>query len=269
MEKAVYITKIDDINEVMNRISDFSRVYFGNEFCERLLPKREELEEMLVFAKENGMRFTFVTPYVTNQGLRILEKLFEYLSKTDESCEVVFNDFGVLKVLLKRYEDDFKPVMGRLLIKMKRGPRLMNLIDILPETSVRYFRSYSLDTRIFRDFLLKNKIERVELDNLLQGVHLNLANHGISASLYVPYAYITTTRACLSINCDVLGKEDDVGVFPCKKECQKYVFYLRNRIMPVLLIRKGNTVFFKNEKIPENLEKIGVDRIVYETKIPL
>jgi len=269
MERALYITKIDDINEVMNHSTDFSRVYFGNEFCERLLPTLEDVKEMLVFTIKNGMQFTFVTPYVTNQGLRTLEKLFAYLSKANPGCEVVFNDYGVLRVLLKKYEGDLKPVMGRLLIKMKRGPRLMNFIDILPETTIKYFRGFSLDTQAFRDFLLKNKVKRVELDNLLQGIELNLTNYGISASLYVPYAYITTTRACLSINCDVAGKEDEVGVFSCNKECQKYVFYLRNRIMPVLLIRKGNTVFFKNEKIPENLEKIGINRIVYEPKIPL
>jgi hypothetical protein len=215
------------------------------------------------------VQFTFVTPYVTNKGLRSLEGLFEFITKVNPGCEVVFNDYGVLRILLNNYFNDLKPVMGRLLNKMKRGPRLMNLINILPEATVKYFRSSSLDTKAFQDFLLKHKIKRVEIDNLLQGIELNLANFGISASLYVPYAYVTTTRACLAINCDVHGKEDEVGVFPCKGECQKYIFYLRNKVMPVLLIRKGNTVFLKNDKIPGNLEKMGVDRIVYEPLIPL
>lgn len=269
MEQAVYITKIDEINELVDISGRFSRIYFGNEFCERLLPKPEDLKEICAFTLKQGLQFTFLTPYVTNHGLRTLEKSFAYLLKANPNCEVVFNDYGVLRILLNRYNGYLKPVMGRLLIKMKRGPRLMNLINILPEATVKYFRGHSLDTPAFRDFLLKNKIERVELDNLLQGIELNLRDYGISASLYIPYAYITTTRACLSIDGDVHGKEDDVGVFPCKKECQKYIFYLRNETMPVLLIRKGNTVFLKNDRVPENLDNIGVNRIVYEPNIPL
>jgi hypothetical protein len=264
MEQAVYLTKIDELAKTNVQ---FSRVYFGNEFCERLLPKLEDLKEILRFVSR--MKFTFVTPYVTNKGLRNLEELFDYTANASPGCEVVFNDYGVLRTLLNRYSAKLKPVMGRLLNKMKRGPRLMNLIDILPEPTIKYFKGTSLDTKVIRDFLLKNKIKRVELDNLLQGIELNLAKHGITASLYIPYAYITTTRACLAINCDVHGKEDEVGIFPCKKECQKYVFHLRSTAMPVALIRKGNTVFLKNDKIPPNLENIGVDRIVHEPNIPL
>lgn len=265
MEKAVYLTKI---NGLANLSADFSRIYFGNEFCERLLPTVDDLKEMLEYAFKKGMKFTFVTPYVTNRGLKILNSLFTFLAQENSGCEVVFNDYGVLRVLLNNF-DGLKPVMGRLLNKMKRGPRLMNLIDALPETTVKYFRSSSLDTQAFRNFLAKNKINRVELDNLLQGIELNLSRFEISASLYVPYAYVTTTRACLAVNCDVHGQEDMVGIFPCKKECQRYTFYLKSRIMPTLLIRKGNTIFFKNDRMPENLEKIGVDRIVYEPYIPM
>ncbi|MBS7647419.1 MAG: hypothetical protein QXR45_10840 [Candidatus Bathyarchaeia archaeon] len=268
MEQAVYITKTSELAKLASISYQFSRLYFGNEFCERLIPRLEDLREILDFVSKSKLHFTFVTPYVTNEGLRNLEKLLDYIIRRKPGCEVVFNDYGVLRVLLNRYRDGLKPVMGRLLNKMKRGPRLMNLIDILPETTIKYFKGASIDTQVFQDFLLKNRINRVELDNLLQGIELNLKN-GISASLYIPYGYVTTTRACLAINCDVLGKEDEIGVFPCNKECQKYVFYIRSKAMPTVLIRKGNTIFFRNDKIPENLEKIGVDRMVLEPNIPL
>jgi len=140
---------------------------------------------------------------------------------------------------------------------------------MLPEKSLAYFRGSSIEVSAFHNFLLKNGINRVELDNLLQGIGLNLSKLGFSASLYIPYGYITTTRNCLAIDCDIHGKEDVVGIFPCKKECQRYTFYLKSEAMPIALIRKGNTVFFKNEAIPKNLDGIGVDRIVYEPNIPL
>jgi len=47
------------------------------------------------------------------------------------------------------------------------------------------------------------------------------------------------------------------------------ILFILNRVMPVTLIRKGNTVFSKNEKIPSSLDSMGVDRIVYEPELPI
>ncbi|MEM2465273.1 MAG: hypothetical protein QXL85_06645 [Candidatus Bathyarchaeia archaeon] len=265
MEQAIYLTKVSQLKYLG---TEFSRIYFGNEFCERLLPGLEDLEKVINFVFRMELEFTFLTPYVTNRGLKSLISLLDIIAQECPNSEVVFNDYGVLRVLLNTYSS-LKPVMGRLLNRMKRGPRLMNFIEALPETTIKYFRSSSIDTPEFSNFLLSKGIRRIELDNLLQGIDLNLRKFGISASLYVPYAYVTTTRICLAINCDEHGKEDIVGIFPCKRECQKYTFYLNNRVMPVTLIRKGNTVFFKNEKIPSNLDSMGVDRIVYEPELPI
>jgi len=62
-----------------------------------------------------------------------------------------------------------------------------------------------------------------------------------------------------------------VGIFPCKRECQEYSFYLSHPVMPVPLIRKGNTIFFKNESIPgdDAMGKACIDRLVIEPEIPL
>ena len=73
---------------------------------------------------------------------------------------------------------------------------------------------------IIRQFLIRNGVRRVELDNLLQGIALDFSNSGMSASLYIPYAYITTTRLCLANSCDVEGREEEIDLSPCKKECQ-------------------------------------------------
>ena len=264
-ERALYITKVADLKHYDSK---FSRIYFGNEFCQRLIPTARDLEHVLDFASKNGLGFTFVTPLVTDEGLRILEPLFKKIAKEKPGSEVVFNDWGILRILNEKYSDLW-PVMGRLLNKMKRGPRLMNLLDVLPETTVKYFRSCSIDTPHYCKFLAKNKIRRVELDNLLQGIDLNLTDSEISASLYIPYAYITVTRLCLAISCEVHGKEDIVGIFPCEKECQKYTFHLTNPVMPVPLIRKGNTIFFRNEKIPGDMGEKNINRIVIEPEVPL
>jgi hypothetical protein len=152
---------------------------------------------------------------------------------------------------------------------MKRGPRLMNLIDNLPKEDIEYYRSCSIDTPHYGRFLDENNIMRVEFDNLLQGIDIKLSNLNIQASLYIPYAYVTVTRFCLASSCDEHGKEDMVGIFPCRKECQKYTFNLMNEIMNIPLIRKGNTIFFKNDKIPENLNCNNINRLVIQPEVPI
>jgi hypothetical protein len=264
-EWALYATKVENLKHYRN---EFSRIYFGNEFCQRLIPAINDLGQVLDFVSRNKLGFTFVTPYVTNDGLDILRPLFGKIAEENPGSEVVFNDWGVLRILNEGY-DGLEPVMGRLLNRMKRGPRLMNFMDVLPQSSIEYFRSCSIDVPLYRKFLIRNRVRRVELDNLLQGIELNLADSGITGSLYIPYAYVTTTRFCLAVSCDVHGKEDVVGIFPCRKECQEYTFYLTHSVMPVPLIRKGNTVFFKNERVPEDMEVRNIRRIVIEPEVPL
>ena len=224
------------------------------------------MEQALDFAAKNGLDFTFVSPYVTNKGLRRVEVLLREISRRKPDSEVVFNDYGVLRILNGHYSD-LEPVMGRLLNKMKRGPRLMMVADKLPPSTVEYFRSSNLTVPILREFLTDNRIRRVELDNVLQGFDFSLDS--LEASLYVPFAYITTTRFCLTNSCDTPEREEMIGIFPCKQECQQYTFYLRNEIMPVALIRKGNTTFLENEALPDAMEEKGITRIVTQPEIPI
>jgi len=220
----------------------------------------------LDFVSENSLDFTFVSPYVTNKGLSRLENLFQEIAQNKPDSEVVFNDYGVLRVLNNRY-NQLTPVMGRLLNRMKRGPRLMVVIDKLPPTTVEYFRSSNLTLPVLSEFLNAHRVRRVELDNVLQGIDFHLDN--LEASLYLPFAYVTTTRLCLVNSCDIPEREELIGIFPCKQECQRYTFYLRSDIMPLILIRKGNTIFFENEVLPDDIEEKGITRIVTEPEIPM
>jgi hypothetical protein len=200
--------------------------------------------------------------------MRRLAILFEKIRKEKPGSEVVFNDYGVLRLLAKK-NNHLRPVMGRLLNRMKRGPRLMVVLDKLPQTTVEYFQSSNLTVPVLCDFLAKNGVKRVELDNVLQGIEGIDMNNRLEASLYYPFAYVTTTRFCLTNSCDKPEKRDLIGIFPCNKECQRYTFQLNNEIMPVTLIRKGNTLFFKNDLLPDGLEERGINRIVIEPEIPM
>ena len=264
MQNSIFITKKQNLKYWNKK---YIRLYFGNEFCQRLIPSKEDLDYIIGFVKKNNIKLSFVTPYVTDDGIERLEPLLELLTKRLSGSEVIINDYGTLEII-KEKKLKLKPVLVRLLTKQKRGPRIINIMDKLPKPAIEHFRKSNAEVPIFQEFLVKNGFGRVELDNLLQGIGDDFSESKIKASLYYPYAYVTTTRFCLTSICD---KEDAVpGIHPCKKECKKYgPFKLTNKNMPVHLLLKGNTQFFENKKLPEDLEEKGINRLVFEPELPV
>jgi hypothetical protein len=265
VENALYVTRADGLDHYEPR---YSRLYFGNEFCQRLIPGAKELDIAVGFAESKGLGFTLLTPYVTNDGMTGVQKLLDRLSERSVGSEVVFNDWGVFRLIRKSYPG-LRPVLGRLLNKMKRGPRLMRFLGFTPLETKEYLRSCSLETPHYQRFLQESGIRRAELDNVFQGIGLDLHDSALRASIYVPYAFVTTTRFCQASACEDAGMEDEVGILECKKECRKYTFTLHHPAMPAPLFSKGNTKFVRNSEIPENLLSRGIDRIVFEPEIPM
>ncbi len=264
MEQALYITRIQQLEYVRE---DFARIYFGAEFCERLIPSVDDVIRIAAFVQKRGLALTLMTPYVTDPGLDTLVPLFDAVRDMGMLVEVVFNDWGVLDLLRKEYPA-FVPVMGRLLNKTKRGPRIMNIVDKLPGTCRNYYESSVLSVGAACDFLKKRSVYRVECDNQLQGIRLENTDQKIMKSLYIPYVFVSTTRFCLTAGCDDPERTDFVGVDVCTRQCRDYMFQLDNQVMGVALLRKGNAMFYVNEKIPETLADGQFDRIVVQPEIP-
>lgn len=263
MEQAIFISNIENLKYVTQ---EYSRLYFGIEFCQNLIPSIEDLECVLRFVSKKRLDFTLVTPFVTNEGFGKLKTQLNYLIKENPKSEIVINDWGLLRWINKTYPD-LELTLGRLLTKQKRGPRILNLIGKVSDTMVEHFQKSNVDNRIVTNFLISKNIKRIEFDNLLQGVKRPLDS--LKGSLYFPFAYITTTRFCL-----ISSYEDNIrrplrAIFACNKECQKYTLKLQHRQMPVELFLKGNTQFFKNKYVPEDLGQLNIDRSVYQPEIPL
>ena len=289
MEKAIFITCTQNLKYVKG---DYSRIYFGNEFCEQMIPSVASLEEAVSYVKKYKLDLSLVTPYITNDGLFKLEVLFELLKKKSISCEVIFNDWGTLNLVNHRYPN-FRPVLGRLLTKQKRGPSIIKMLQRkrrkffkqdsrnpnlkyiifekeLPLDLDPYYKgSNAASVPIIHEFLLSHGIKRIELDNTEQGLLLELPQGKISASVYFPYIYISTTFFCPSAGCDS-KKKSLLKIKPCCRQCQRYIFALRNPSFHKVIFLKGNTLFYKNFKISyKALAKIGVDRVVYEPELPV
>lgn len=263
MEKAIFISKPEHLQYAD---TNFSRLYFGTEFCERLLQPEGQLNKVLSFARKNDLDFTYVTPYATNFGLKIIEKNVAKISKEINDVEVVVNDWGVLRMLRGC---NIKPVLGRLLSKQKRDARILNLIGKSPELMIAHFKKSNLEMPIYQDFLIQKGISRVEVDNVFQGIDIDFSPSRLKASIYYPYIYVTTTRRCLINSCDLISKRDVIGIYPCSKECQKYTIELEHKIMPKKIILKGNTQFLYNPELPASLEEKGINRTIFQPEIPL
>lgn len=273
MEKSVFTNRIMDIKK------DTERIYYGNEFCEKLIPSIETLEKFYRLVKAKNKHFTFVTPFVTNSGLEKVSRLLDFLNKQPD-VEVVFNDWGVLKVMKSSF-GNIEPVLGRLLSKQRRDPRMLSILlnkqhvkeirghdkntrilllpKKVPNALLEHYRASVINAPIFQNYLLSQGIHRVEIDNLLWGVDLKIARD-IKVSIYLPYGYITTTRTCGRVTLTNAA---------CRKECKIYYLQLENRSLPTTFYSIGNTVFYK-QAIPgdEYLRKLGITRIVYQPRLP-
>lgn len=263
MENSIFITHINDLSFWQD---GYSRLYFGNEFCSYLIPSAAELGVVIDFVKLRKSGLSFVTGYANDGDIKKYTALFKIIEKSGIAAEIIINDWGIFEL-----SQDFsmKAVLGRLLCRQKKGRRILNIFTRLPREAKERFQSAALNAN-FVDFLKKNNIERVEIDNLLQGVFLNSIKERLSFSLYLPYGYITTTRLCPSHADNQRMMASLVIPASCNKDCRRTEYFtLAHREMRGDLILKGNTIFYKCENINLICRDKRVDRIVFQPKLPI
>ena len=114
-----------------------------------------------------------------------------------------------------------------------------------------YFQRGSWHSRDAVELLIEQKIERIEQDNLLQG--LAPLPDTLKGSLHLPFAMVTSSRICPFRTSGESG--------PCPVYCGE-LFSLQSDQTKVLLYQDGNTQFLRNERLPDHLLPLGIDRIV-------
>ena len=262
MEKAVLIGNIVDLDKA----AGYDRLYFGVEFCEIKIPTPDEVAKAFAFADDNVLKFTLVTPYVTDRGLAAIQKAAGALPQ-DGRAEVVVNDYGALS-LIRDIRPDLNPVFGRLLTKQKRGFGVSLYQDDAPPALAAHWRLANIDMPVLRSYLENLDISRAELDNLAGGFDSDLQNSGLSGSLYYPYGYVTTTRYCPWVF-DGKGWPNLKGA--CGRPCLRGIIEERGEVFSQELYLAGNAQFYENQALPAENELLrkGIDRIVYEPNIPV
>ena|GEM_PF-4523168 len=250
LEKAMYVSDPCDLKHFVSDI--FGRLYFGNEYCERLLPSRRQLEWVAAFSAENNIGLTFTTPFCLDSSFPAVEDL---LDRLPAGTEVVFNDWGLLNSIVQR---DLRPVHGRLLCSIRKDPRI-----VADDRGRYYHRSHNIQS-FYQAFLIENNVSRVELDNAPQGWELML-DPLLSASIYFPFVTCSITRKCSFANA-AAGSVKYKVIDHCAGQCAGRVLSLDLDGKNVLV--KGNAHFFVNSEIPALLQQWNVTRIVYMPVIP-
>lgn len=248
-ERAVFLHRMDGPLP-----SGYSRLYFGSEFCARAFPPLSEVRDALGAARQAGWAFTLALPVLSESFLPPLRSVLqEVLPLFLPGDEVMISDLGEIAPV-REISPDVTVTVGRVLSGQKRGPQILGMS--LTETQLAYFRQGSWYAAEAVAFLREKGIARVELDNLLQGIGPLPA--GLAGSLHVPYAMVTSSRNC---------PHRETGSAGCVLSCGE-VFTLSSPASPLPLIQGGNTQFLLNERLPENVGNLGIDRVVRHPVLP-
>lgn len=249
MQHALFPSRLDDLD-----LSTYDRLYWGAEFCCWRMPGPKSIRLALDIARQQGCQFTLVTPVLVESFIPrlrlILDEVVPLLKPQDE---VVASDLGTIG-LLREQPLLARLVVGRALSGQKRGPRILDLD--LGEEEQEYFRSGAWYNHGALEYLRERRIQRVELDNLLQGIKPLPA--GLRGSLHLPYVMVTSSRNC---------PFNDQPLQPCRPRCGE-VMRLNTDQTAVSLLQAGNTQFLENHRLPANLPLTGIDRLVQHQRLP-
>ena len=275
MEYAVYTNRINIITKTILPIkknSRITRIYFGEEFCEYKFPSLEEIKEAYSLAIKNNLRFTLVTGPVTNSKIENIVSSLQYLESQKSFIEIIFNDWGVFNII--KSFSRLTPVMGRMLVKINRMPRYSIHLPIpfsylvtnenLWETQKNVLKDTNLSVEVYRQFLKRQGIKRIECDLVPQGINLN-KEWGFYFSFYTPYSYITGGRTCEIAGIYQKYKSQFVTQEKCTQPCKNFYISFETNGYTLPLKQFGNSIFFENKKlVPVYLKSKIFNRCVIE-----
>ncbi len=252
----------------------FTRCVFGTEFCEYLMPSPSQVDDAASAARDAGLGFTLVTPYVSDSGIARLREIFARLGEG----EVVFNDWGVLNVLRREFPR-ITAVQGRLLNKSLRDPRVMGVYgETEVNATLAALQRSSIDNESYTSLLARFGVDAVEMDNLPQGMDLSFTAR-VRLAVYLPYGFIATSRVCMAAGLHYRKADKFQPGAPCRHECQSHLVEysyttspFENRDQRFLL--KGNSYFYQHsdgmlDSLFDHARAGRVSRLVFQPRLPM
>ena len=207
----------------------YSRLYFGSEFCQHLLPSVDDTKRAADAAEERDWGLSLLTSYSTDPFVeQTMALVHSSLEHTSRKMEVIANDWGLIRRLRLEFGDRVTLVVGRGLNRMMRDPRVPDVGpehlagDQPPDT----WHHSSMHSRGFRDLLTQLGVGGVESDLPLQGV-APLPESDIPSSIHAPWGMVASGRICLV---NAWGKPGALRFVPpmhCDAPCRRFAIEIR------------------------------------------
>lgn len=281
----VNLQSLPYVNAIRESGIEFSRLYFGQEFCQNLIPGPNEVEQSYYYARQFGFEYTYVTGgYLTEVGLDKVRRNLEKLRELDPTLEVVFNDWGVLRILQREFPE-FKRCMGRLLDKQTRlalfvFPRyelpilkdeLQTPIDEIRENQIHARADVSLNNNAYNKALRDWGVKNVGMDIVPQGIVRPDDGWQMDLDMYFPWAFVSAGRSCETAGTVDPYRNYQVTDSPCSRPCQRYNCTPELKSCQMSMMRRGTTLFASTISYagPYFDGTAVYERLVYEPYIPL
>ena len=237
-----------------------SRIHFGNEFCERLLPSRTKVETALKTATACGLGFGLALPILTDEGIAQADEL---LGAMPDGTEVTVNDWGLMRRMGRRFPA-LRAIAGRLLCKILKEPRV-------PSATYMELGGHGFMTPGLEALFARMGVGRVEIDVPPFARTQDLSAPRLRVSAHVPFGFATTGRICRIGNLRQPGARKFATDHSCARECLTYLTGMTAPREPgndpMVIFQRGNTTFYRHTAamtaaLAEAVAAGTVDRVV-------
>lgn len=241
----------------------YDNLYIGSNTCPFLLPQPEVFQLYLKKSQKNKKRLTLLTPLLPDNYFSYLAKIIKIIkaNQAENILELVFNDWGVWDYLKNK---NIKLIAGIFIANQKKDPYYAHF-----KTKFDKICTYNvINNPYYADWLIKNGINTIELENIDQGLAMDNLNK-LKINLYTPYIIFSLTRTC-----PLALAKNNINYLKIIKNCPNYCLQPENK--PLTLKNKYYTSFYKgnfqaykstSQIATSHFNKIINNSLLLETKV--
>lgn len=166
-----------------------NRLYLGSASCPQLFPEPDRLAALFDAADREDLPVTLVTAQLRPGGGAAVDALMDMLERRDRPTELVVNDWGMLE-RLQSHRNIVQPVLGPLLNKLRRDPRMPWKAGFAAHGEL--LEQGSLSDPALRAFLQNLGVERLEYEACGHSIQVPEGRH----SLHLPFCHTNVSAWC-------------------------------------------------------------------------
>jgi hypothetical protein len=245
--------------------SECQSIRFGSEFCELKIPTLEQLKVAYAETREAGKSFCYVTPIVSEIGVKKLREHFTYLKELDD-VEVVIGDFGALNMAKDAGTLNLRLGRTRVYIPARSPWPQITRVPNVPQPAFQkveeIFYQTGLSYRRSLEFYRNCGINAADVDWIPRCFqsYADLVKSGLNIAVHANAIPVTVTEKCHMAR--FLGEEDYVS---CSRPCQSKALSIKQSDLGVKLVLCGNVAFSVVNPGADDVKKLqafGIDEIV-------